>query len=178
MDVIGAIRRRRSVRKFLDQEIDEELLVRLIDTARWAPSGLNNQPWRFMKITDPGLIEEISHLTRYRGVVAGAVALIIVFLDEEACYNRTKDLQSAGAAIQNILLAANSLDLGACWLGEILNKREEVESLLGVPDSCELMAVVALGYPGQDPGEGTRHPLESFILFPPEKNSRPSSSMS
>jgi len=59
-----------------------------------------------------------------------------------------KDLQAIGACMQNMLLAAHSLGLGASWQGEILNRADEVEELLGVPSYYELMAVLTLGYPG------------------------------
>ena len=62
-------------------------------------------------------------------------------------YDRTKDVQSIGACIQNMLLALHSLGLGGVWLGEILKKKEMVNELLGAPESYEMMAVVALGYP-------------------------------
>jgi len=168
MEVIEAIRTRRSVREFTDEPVLDEQLDILIDAGRWAPSGLNNQPWRFMKITKPELIEKVSEYTKYRGVVAGAKALIAVFLDGQSIYDRTKDVQSAGAAIQNILLAAHELGLGAVWLGEILNRRNEVESILKVPAEFELMALVALGHPRSRERSGVRHQLESFIIPPPD----------
>lgn len=170
MDTIEAIEGRRSIREFTDEEIAGDLLGRLIEAARWAPSGLNNQPWRFMKIkVGTGLAEALSDLTKYRGIVAGAGALIAVFLDNREMYDRTRDLMSAGAAIQNILLAAHEMGIGTCWLGEILNKREEVEVLLRVPDDYELVAVIAVGYPGKRDRVGVRKPFETFIIDPPEK---------
>ncbi|MCD4809816.1 MAG: nitroreductase family protein, partial [Methanosarcinales archaeon] len=59
----------------------------------------------------------------------------------------TKDIQACGAAIQNMLLAAHGMGLGAVWLGEILNQKDEVGDILNAPGSLELMAVVAIGYP-------------------------------
>jgi len=167
METGEAIKTRRSVRKFSGEPVSEEDLEALIDAARWAPSGLNNQPWRFMGVTDRSLITELSEFTRYRGVVAGANAIIVVFLDHEEMYDRIKDLQSVGAAIQNMLLAAHDRGLGACWLGEILKSREEVERLLEVSGDMELMAVVALGHRALREETGVRHPLEQLLLSPP-----------
>lgn len=167
METTGAITARRSVREFTDEKVSDAELDNLIEAARWAPSGLNNQPWRFMKIIDPGLIDDMSRLTRYRGVVAGARALIAVFLDIEAVYDRTKDLMSAGAAIENMLLAATDTGLGACWLGEILARRAEVEALLETSDDLELVAVIAIGRPVEREREGVRHPAGQMIVAPP-----------
>jgi len=71
-------------------------------------------------LTDQEVRNHIADLTLYRHIVANCNSLIVVFLDTEAIYDEVKDLQSAGAAIQNILLTAESLGLGAVWLGQIL----------------------------------------------------------
>lgn len=167
METIEAIKTRRCIREYTDEPVSGEDLDLMIEAARWAPSGLNNQPWRFMKITDRGLIERLSQLTRYRGLIGGAQALIVVFLDHGEMYDRTKDIQSAGAAIQNMLLAAHDAGLGACWVGEILNRRNEVEDLLRVHPDLELMAVVTVGHPVEKVRAGVRHPFEQFIIPPP-----------
>lgn len=166
METIRAIESRRSVREFTGEPVTDEELDRLLDAARWAPSGLNNQPWRFMKVLDRPRIVEMSNMTRYRGVVAGAAALVAVFLDRQSMYDRTKDLLSAGAAVQNMLLAAQDAGLGACWLGEILARREDVEALLEVSDDMELVAVIALGRPVERERTGLRLPLEKLVLQP------------
>lgn len=169
MDTDKAIKDRRSVREFTDEKIAGNLLDRLIEAASWAPSGLSNQPWRFMKIEGgTGLALELSNLTKYRGIVAGSGALIAVFLDTNEMYNRTKDLMSAGAAIQNILLSAYEMGIGTCWLGEILNRREEAEALLHVPDDYEFVALIAVGYPRERERAGVRKPIETFVIEPPE----------
>jgi nitroreductase len=167
METAEAIANRRSVREFTDEPVTADELDRLLEAARWAPSGLNNHPWRFMGITDRSLIVELSNLTRYRGVVAGAAALIAVFLDENEMYDRTKDLMSAGAAIQNILLAAHDMGLGACWLGEILARRADAQRLLETPDDLEFIALIAMGRPVPRERSGVRHPLDKLVVPAP-----------
>lgn len=173
METMEAIETRRSVREYTGEAVTEEELDRLIMAARWAPSGLNNQPWRFMKVTDRSLIDGLSELTKYRGVVSGAEALIAVFLDSREMYDRTKDLQSSGAALQNILLAAHEMGLGACWLGEILKRREEAEELLKVSGDLEMVALVALGRPVARERVGVRHPMEDILVYQPERQAGP-----
>ncbi len=167
MDTLEAIKTRRCIREYTDQPVSVEHLDLMIEAARWAPSGLNNQPWRFMKVTNRELIKRLSQFTRYRGLIAGAPAVIVVFLDHGQMYDRTKDIQSVGAAIQNMLLAAHNAGLGACWVGEILNRKKEVEGLLRVPSDFELMAVVTVGHPVEKVRVGVRHPFEQFIIPPP-----------
>lgn len=175
METVEAIRTRRCVREFTGEPVGEDELDGMLEAARWAPSGLNNQPWRFMKIRDRSLISGLSELTKYRGLVAGAQAILAVFLDHADMYDRVKDLQSAGAAIQNMLLAAHDMGLGACWLGEILNRREDVERLLQVPADLELMALVAVGRPVERERAGVRHPLEELLVPTPESLEDPRS---
>ncbi|MBU4173769.1 MAG: nitroreductase family protein [Actinobacteria bacterium] len=169
METMEAIRTRRSVREYTGEAVTDDELDRLLQAARWAPSGLNNQPWRFMKVTNRVLIDGLSELTKYRGVVSGAEVLIAVFLDGREIYDRTKDLQSSGAALQNILLAAHNMGLGACWLGEILNRRQEAEELLKVSGDLEMVAVVALGRPVARERAGVRHPVEDMLVYQPER---------
>ena len=145
--IIDVIKSRRSVRQFLDRPVEDERISEILEAGQWAPSGLNNQPWRFVVVKEPGLIASMAECTRYGAIIRGAPLLIAVFLDEDVMYDHTKDSQACGAAIQNMLLAVHGLGLGAVWLGEILNRKTEVCRILEAPESMELMAVIAVGYP-------------------------------
>jgi len=145
--IIDIIRSRRSVREFLDRPVEDDLIANILDAGRWAPSGLNNQPWHFVVVRDREIAGALAGCTRYSSIVHSAPLLIAVFLDRDVMYDHTKDAQACGAAIQNMLLATHSMGLGAVWLGEILNRKDEVRNILNAPGSLELMAVVAIGYP-------------------------------
>jgi nitroreductase len=164
MDVIEAIKSRRSVREFTDDNVDDKALEMIIDAGRWAPSGLNNQAWRFIIIRDIGTKEELCGLTHYGAIIKNAPVLIAVFLDRKEMYDHTKDVQSIGACIQNMLLAIHSMGFGAVWLGEILKKKEGVNSVLRAPDSYELMAVVALGHPVHKNRVSERKELSQLVF--------------
>ena len=157
---------RRTVRHFDGRPVGPERLDNLMEAARWAPSGMNNQPWRFIPIEGRDTLEKLSVCTKYGKLVRSSPAAIAVFLDNEAVYNRTKDVQSVGAALENLLLCAHLQGLGACWLGEILNKREEAEKVLGVDKSMELMALVLVGWPkpGAHEGDRDRADLASLVI--------------
>ncbi len=164
VETLEAIRSRRSVRKFKALLPSEELVKKVLEAGIWAPSGMNNQPWAFVLVKDKTVREELSKLTLYSDIILSAPLCIAVFLDHRKSYDYVKDVQSTGACIQNMLLAAHDLGLGAVWLGEILKNKEAVRKLLKVPQDCELMAVVALGYPDEAPPSGKRRPLESFLI--------------
>jgi nitroreductase len=125
---------------------------------------LNNQPWRFIVVRNRETILQLSECTHYTGIVAGAPLLIAAFLDTEASYNRTKDTEAIGAAIQNMLLACCALGLGGVWLGEILNQKEKVNSILECPSKFELMAALAIGEPTPKERTSTRKALSEIIF--------------
>ncbi|AIH04252.1 MAG: Nitroreductase [Thermodesulfobacterium sp. 37_54] len=163
--VFKAIFDRRSIRKYLDQKPDKKLIYKLLEAGIWAPSGLNNQPWRFVIVWSEEIKQKLAALTRYHEIIKKAPVLIGVFLDKDRMYHQIKDHQSAGACIQNILLAAHASGLGACWLGEILKNEEKVKEVLSLPkEKYELAAFIALGYPDDQSKRTSRQPLENFII--------------
>ena len=165
MNIIDIIKSRRSIRKFTSEPVSEELVETILEAGRWAPSGLNNQPWRFAVIRDAGLRQAISELTHYSKIVMAAQVLITVFLDTEKSYHREKDIQAIGACLQNMLLEAHSLGLGTVWLGEIIRSNEQIKAILGLARKLDLMAVVALGHPDGKPKSVKRKPLADLIVF-------------
>lgn len=162
--VLEAIYKRRSIREYTDQEIALEKLHEIIRAGMWAPSGLNNQPWRFVIIRDPQVKEKLAQQTHYSHIVTKATALIAVFLSKEEMYDEVKDHQSAGACIQNMLLAAEALDLGGVWLGQILKNKREVNTILELSENFDLMAVIALGYPLHHNQKSQRKEMSELLL--------------
>ena len=164
MDLLEGIYTRRSVRQYTDQPVSREQLLEIVKAGTWAPSGLNNQPWRFVIITGAGVKQGVAKQTKYQYIIERAPACIAVFIDKEAMYNEVKDHQAMGACLQNMLLAAHALGLGAVWLGEILKNAAAVRMLLALPESLELMAVLAIGHPGEQKRGGNRKDLKDVLV--------------
>lgn len=162
--MLETIRKRRSIRRFRPDPIDDGTVESILEMGTWAPSGLNNQPWKFVVVRADDVKRRLAVHTRYGHILEGAPACIAVFLDQAESYDRTKDMQAIGACIQNMLLAVHHLGLGAVWLGEILKNRRSVEKILEVPENCELMAVIAFGKPATAGGRGERKPLKDVVL--------------
>ena len=163
--ILQAIHERRSIRQFVDTPVSRDLIMTALEAASWAPSGLNNQPWRFAIIWDKPSQEALAALTRYSHILKSASVLIAVFLDNEASYDYTKDCQAVGACLQNLLLSLHSLDLGAVWSGEILKNKERVIEILKLPERLELMAIVAVGHPAHRNQSSRRRPLDELIVL-------------
>lgn len=146
MDEIFA---RHSVRKFLPTVVEDEKIEKLLRAAMAAPSAGNQQPWEFYVVRDKRIIQDLAHCSPYAGCAANAPAAIVV------CSRDTKQRFPAfvpldlSAAVENILLEAVHLDLGAVWLGVSPYKAREiiVRRALGIPEGLTAFAIVSFGYP-------------------------------
>ncbi len=163
MSILNLIKSRRSVRKFKKANVSAKTIEEILTAGSWAPSGLNNQPWRFM-VLEGQKKDALAKFTHYSYMIKGADKIILVFLDKKSSYNLEKDLMAIGACIQNMLLYIHSKNLGACWLGEILNKRAEVKKALKLSKSLKLEAVLAIGYPAESVKKSKRVNLKNLIL--------------
>jgi nitroreductase len=164
MDLLEGLYTRRSIRNYTNAPVTQEELRKIVEAGTMAPSGRNNQPWRFVTIRDKVLLRRLSTLTTYSHVIMQAAACIVVFIDKSAMYHEVKDHQSMGACHQNMLLAAHAMGLGAVWLGEILKSAREVRELCRLSDVLELMAVIVLGHPAGTGGRADRKPVEEVLL--------------
>lgn len=163
--ILKLIRSRRSIRKFKTEEIPEDRIYEILEAGIWAPSGLNNQPWRFIILKDRDFRDKISKLTKYSRIITSADFCIAVFYNKATGYDRDKDLMAIGSCIQNMLLYSSSAGIGSVWLGEILKNKLEINRLLDVDESCEFMALIAFGIPDEAP-LSERSDIKKMLLKP------------
>ena len=163
--ILEAIRARRSIRRYTDGQPRKEDVLRILEAGRWAPSGRNNQAWRFLVLrADDPRADVLARCTKYARIVKNAAVLICLFLEKVRMYDARKDHQGAGACMQNMLLAAYSLGLGGLWIGEIINQSPQAMDALDLDsEKLEFQAVLALGYPAET-GDADRLPLEKLLL--------------
>lgn len=164
MDILDIIKGRRSIREYIDKDIEPADLEKILEAGRWAPSGLNNQPWKFGVLENKDSLKGLSKFTKYSKILQDARLAICVFLDYEFVYNRDKDLLAIGACIENMLLEAHSLGIASCWLGEIINRKNEVQEFLNIGKDLELMAVVAFGFSAERLTESCRKSLKALLV--------------
>jgi len=162
------INSRKSTRIFLEEaKIDKKIILDILECGRWAPSGKNNQPWLVNVVIHPVVKKMMSELTKDGGIIENAYVNFVVFLDLDKVYDRVKDIQAMGAFMQNILLGVHAMNLGGVWLGEILNKKEQVNEIFKIsPAKYELMGVIAVGQIDKDykdEAKRERRPLEDFL---------------
>ena len=164
MQLLDFIKSRRSTRRFSSEPVSDDMINTILEAGRWAPSGNNNQPWRFCVVRDPELRAKIAPFTKFGAVIKNAPVLICTFIHLPSMYNDTKDHQAVGACLENMLLMIHGLGLGAVWLGEILKSAKQVREVVGMPEELELMAVVALGHPDGGTSKPTRKEMDELVV--------------
>lgn len=160
-EILAAIRGRRSVRAFRPDPVEKEKLEGILDAGRWAPSGKNTQPWRFVVVESAATRARLAKLVTQKNMVGSAPVTLAILCDRRAGYDELKDAQGIGACAQNILLAVHALGLGACWIGRARDR--EVEAILGAREGEELMLLIPIGYPAETPPERERRPLSELV---------------
>lgn len=157
-DVFKAIMERRTVRRYKQESIPEETLKKLVNTARVAPSAANLQPLEYVVIKDPQILPKVFETVKWAGYIAPAgnpkegerpTAYIVVIVSKNV--NSLHSNYDAGAAIENISLAAWEEGIGSCWIRSV--ERNVLKAIINVPDTHEIDSVVALGYKAENPKE-------------------------
>lgn len=153
---------RRSIRKYTNQKVEKEKLIKLLDAAMNAPTAVNRQEWRFVVVEEPSLLREIAEKMPNAHMVSGASAALIVCGDCTVATAPEYIYVDCGAAIQNILLMATKELLGACWcaIGPSQDRIVSIKSLLNLPEEFLPVACVAIGYPNEEKEENNRYDEE------------------
>ncbi len=163
MDTQEAIEKRRRVVDFTDQPIDRSVMTTILEAARWAPSGGNQQRCRFIVVADPDTREMISDVSP--GIYGSPAAIVVICMKQRARSSKWDNWIAAcevGIAAQNIALAAFSLSIGSCMV--VSFAKEAVEQILDLPEGVEPSLFVTLGYYSELPEPPERLPL-SEIAF-------------
>jgi len=149
MDIQTAIKNRRSIRKFLDKKIEPEIINQIIELANWAPSACNIQGWRFIIVDDLKLKEKVVERGGAKFIKDAPLGILVVYDRRTENLEYQDHIQSAAAAIQNLLLAAFNQDLGGCWVC-LLPTKKDLKKIFNIPPAYTPVAYVALGYPVQE----------------------------
>jgi nitroreductase len=159
MDTLEAIRTRRSIRKYADQSVPEELISTLLAAAMQAPSARNQQPWQFVVIDDRAMLAKIPPLMPNAAMAAGAALAILVCGDLELEKSEGYWVVDCAAAVENLLLAAHALGLGAVWCGVYPREQrmQGLRRLVGLPKNVVAHSLVVLGYPAEQVAAENRY---------------------
>ncbi|MGA2031119.1 MAG: nitroreductase family protein [Thermoguttaceae bacterium] len=159
MDTLESIRTRRSIRKYLDKPVPEELMQNLLVAAMQAPSARNQQPWQFVVINDRAILAEIPRFMPNAAMAAKAPLAILVCGDLDLEKSEGYWVVDCAAAAENMLLAAHALGLGAVWCGVYPreHRMEGLRQLVGLPPNVMAHSLVVVGYPAEQVPPQARH---------------------
>ena len=168
MEFYEVIRTRRSIRSYKSDPIPDEVLNRVLDAVRIAPSGSNRQPWKLVVVKDEKLKQKLVSACNDQNFI-GEAPIIIVGCGYNIHRNRggymgdMSVLIDVSIAFTHLIQAARAEGLGTCWIGAFSN--DEVKKLLNIPDEVNVVAVTPIGYPSgkgfRDPGD--RKKLEEIV---------------
>lgn len=150
------LKSRRSIRRFKPDPIPKELILKLLDTARYAPSAGNRQPWIFIVVDDPEIKMKLANIHPWARPLEDAPLGVVIACDCEIS-RESCQVDCANATMQ-IMLAAHALGLGTVWL-QTLRNIEEVQNIVNLPKNYIPVAMLALGYPDENPPPKPRKEL-------------------
>ena len=153
---------RRSIRKYTDQPVSEQVVKELLEAAMSAPSAGNQQSWHFIVINDRQVLDEIPKVHPHSLMLKEAQVAILVCGDLQLEKHKGFWVQDCSAATENILIAVQAKGLGAVWLG--VYPREErvtgLRKLLSIPDHVIPLSLIPIGYPAEEKQPASRFDTE------------------
>jgi len=155
---MNAIFNRRSIRKYTEKPVPEELIEKILRAGMAAPSAGNEQPWHFIVINDKSILNEIPKIHPYSQMLKEASHAIVVCADLSLQKYEGYWVQDCSAATENMLIMAQDLGLGSVWLGVYPNENrvKELKKLLGLPENVMPLSIISVGYPAEIKGPADR----------------------
>ncbi|MBU0459597.1 MAG: nitroreductase family protein [Nanoarchaeota archaeon] len=169
-DILDLIKERRNIKQFLPKFVSWEIISKVLDAGRHAPSSGNLQNWKFIVIIESEIKQKVAQAAYEQYEIALAGALIIICAEPEKAERyyglrgeRLYTIQNCAAAMQNMLIEAHSLGLGTRWIGGF--DEEEIKAICSIPEEVRPQAIIALGYPKEIPPKPPKYPLETVVYF-------------
>lgn len=176
METRDCIKSRRSIRKFTDQPISEEVMMELLEAIRWSPSWANTQTWEVVVVKDQAVKEKLIECVpeknpAYKGIIQAPAIIVVCGRLGLAGYKKGEIITDkgdwymfdAGIACQNFCLAAHDLGLGTVHVGTF--NHQKLDELLGLPEDVKSVEIIPVGYPAKESSAPPRKELDSFVYF-------------
>ncbi len=160
-DLLEFLKTRRSIRKFKEKKVEQDILRRLFEIARFAPSAGNRQPWVFI-IVDGKVKDKLSEIHPWASPLKNAPLGILIACNREISPT-SYQVDCANVAMY-VMLAAHALGLGSVWI-QVLRNTLEVKEIVNLPPAYEPVALLALGWPDEKPSPRPRKPIEDIVFY-------------
>jgi nitroreductase len=165
MEILEAIRKRRSIRTYQNKEVEPAKLNRVLEAARLAPSASNRQEWRFVVVQIKNTRELLMKAASNQKFVAQAPVVIVACADTDKHVMRCGQLCypiDVAIAMDHMTLQAVEEGLGTCWIGAF--DQAEVKRILNIPERIQIVSLLTLGYPAIAPTPSSRKKLEEIVM--------------
>lgn len=150
---MNAIFHRVSVRKYQEKSVEKEKITKMLQAAMAAPSACNQQPWEYYVVTNKEKIKELSLASPYAGCAADApLVFVACYRDSEGIIAPSYREIDLSASVENLLLEADELGLGAVWIGIAPQEERmaDVRTVINLPEHLHAFALIACGYPKEE----------------------------
>lgn len=169
---------RRSIRNYLNKQVEDTKIMQLIESARLAPSGSNTQPWRFIIVRSEWMKQKLAEIANNQKWMLSAPVFIVCVadsgarihtneklnLDENSPQEAVKQIiRDTSIAIEHMILEAVSLGLGTCWISSFA--QSQIRPILSIPPDKYVVAIVTLGYAAEKPAARPRKKIEEIIRY-------------
>jgi len=159
--LLKTILNRRSVRRYQKRDVPKDVLDNILEAGRQAPSAANRQPWHFIVVTDDETKKQLSNGLFNRFIKDSPVTIIGCTHNDFIAGKWS--IISTTIAMQNMVIAAQAMGVGSCWIGDF--KEKKVKNLLGIPDKWKIVALISFGYPAEKPQQRRKKPIEKIVSF-------------
>lgn len=176
--MIEEIKIRRSIRKYLNKPVEDEKIIQLVESARLAPSGSNTQPWHFIIVKSELIKQKLAKVSHNQQWMISAPVFIVcvadircriaedvgILIKEDSPQEELKQIiRDTSISISYMLLEANRLGLGTCWVGWFI--QEEIRPILNIPSDKYVVGIITLGYANEAPEARPRKKLEKIVHY-------------
>ena len=173
--MLALFKGRRSIRRYRPDSVPDEFLAQVLEAGQWAPSASNRQPWDFIVVRDAEMRRAVAEYSAYFFIkwahVAEAPVIIVLCGDTKNRVYRQFLHEDIGLAGGQMLLQAAVLGLGSCWVGGV--NRKALGAVLRLPDHIEVVGLLTLGFPAEEPEPPARKPLAQIVHYDVYGNRQP-----
>jgi nitroreductase len=177
--MLALLRQRRSIRRYRPDPVPGDMVKQLLEAGRWAPSAGNRQPWHFIVVRDEAIRLEVARHSAYYFIrwahVSEAPLLIVLCGDTRGGPYQSFLHEDVGLAGSQIMLQAEALGLGTCWIGGL--DREAIGAILKMPAHLEIIGLLTVGFPAEEPEPPARNALARMAHYDSYGNHDPSTNL-
>jgi nitroreductase len=164
---LALLKGRRSIRQYHPDPVPDDMLEQILEAGRWAPSASHRQPWAFIVVRDPEIKQQVAahaayYVIRWAHVEEAPLLIVLCGHGKSAAY-RPFLHEDIGLAGGQMMLQAKALGLGTCWIGGL--DRKAIAGILKIPDEWEIVGLLTVGFPAEEPRAPRRKPLADIVHY-------------